>query len=65
MISISDRCVLTVFLALGLLAGTPARADAAKVLRIITWADYVPAEVVAQFRKETGIQVEVSLSSKE
>jgi spermidine/putrescine transport system substrate-binding protein len=65
MISSSDRCVLTVFLALGLLAGTPAHADAAKVLRIITWADYVPAEVVAQFRKETGIQVEVSLSNNE
>jgi spermidine/putrescine transport system substrate-binding protein len=65
MISIPDRCVLTVFLALGLLAGTPARADAAKVLRIITWADYVPAEVVAQFRKETGIQVEVTLSNNE
>lgn len=65
MISISDRCVLTVFLALGVLAGTPARADAAKVLRIITWADYVPAELVAQFRKETGIQVEVTLSNNE
>jgi spermidine/putrescine transport system substrate-binding protein len=65
MISISARCVLTLFLALGLLAGTPARADAAKVLRIITWADYVPAELVAQFRKETGIQVEVTLSNNE
>jgi spermidine/putrescine transport system substrate-binding protein len=65
MISISVRCVLTVFLALGLPAGTPARADAAKVLRIITWADYVPAELVAQFRKETGIQVEVTLSNNE
>ena len=47
MISISARCVLTVFLALGLLAVTPARADAAKVLRIITWADYVPADLIA------------------
>jgi spermidine/putrescine transport system substrate-binding protein len=65
MISISARCVVTLFLALGLLAGTPARADAAKVLRIITWADYVPAELVAQFRKETGIQVEVTLSNNE
>jgi spermidine/putrescine transport system substrate-binding protein len=54
-----------VFLALGLLAGTPARADTAKVLRIITWADYVPAELVAQFRKETGIQVDVTLSNNE
>ena len=65
MISICDRCVLSVFLALGLLAGTPAGADAAKVLRIITWADYVPAEVVTQFRKESGIQVEVTLSNNE
>ncbi|HEY8051833.1 MAG TPA: extracellular solute-binding protein [Steroidobacteraceae bacterium] len=65
MISISGRCVLTVLLVLGLVAGAPARADNAKVLRIITWADYVPAEVVAQFRKETGIQVEVTLSNNE
>ncbi|MFI4879564.1 MAG: extracellular solute-binding protein [Steroidobacterales bacterium] len=52
-------------LVLGLVAGAPARADNAKVLRIITWADYVPAEVVAQFRKETGIQVEATLSNNE
>jgi len=57
--------MLSVFLALGLLAGTEARADDAKVLRIITWADYVPAEVIAQFRKETGIQVQVTLSNNE
>jgi spermidine/putrescine transport system substrate-binding protein len=23
-------------------------------LRLITWADYVPADVVAQFKKESG-----------
>src|SRR6476620_2781223 len=34
-------------------------------LRLITWADYVPAEVVAQFKKETGIDVEVTLSNNE
>src|SRR5439155_16116678 len=34
-------------------------------LRIVTWADYVPAEVVAQFKKETGIDVEVTLSNNE
>src|SRR5439155_643701 len=45
--------------------GVQARADDAEVLRIITWADYVPAEVVAQFRKETGIQVQVTLSNNE
>ena len=34
-------------------------------LKIITWADYVPADVVAQFKKETGIDVEVTLSNNE
>ncbi|WP_411879428.1 extracellular solute-binding protein [Polaromonas sp. YR568] len=34
-------------------------------LRLITWADYVPAEVVAQFKKETGIDVELTLSNNE
>jgi spermidine/putrescine transport system substrate-binding protein len=34
-------------------------------LRIISWADYVPAEVVAEFKKETGIEVEVTLSNNE
>ena len=41
------------------------RADDAKVLRIITWSDYVPADVVALFEKETGIQVQVTLSNNE
>lgn len=34
-------------------------------LRLISWADYVPADVVAQFKKETGINVEVTLSNNE
>src|SRR6202050_4788956 len=34
-------------------------------LRIITWADYVPADLIAAFRKETGIEVEVTLSNNE
>ena len=41
-----------------------ARADAQK-LRIITWADYVPADLIAAFTKETGIEVEVTLSNNE
>ncbi|MCX7055801.1 MAG: extracellular solute-binding protein [Proteobacteria bacterium] len=53
--------LLTVLLVLAL----PARADDAKKLRIISWADYVPAEVIADFKKETGIQVEVTLSNNE
>ncbi|MGH8306083.1 MAG: extracellular solute-binding protein, partial [Steroidobacteraceae bacterium] len=73
MITISYRCVrranaatrVAALLAVGLLAATEARADDAKVLRIITWADYVPAELIAQFRKDTGIQIEVTLSNNE
>src|ERR1700728_5496881 len=41
-----------------------AQAEAQK-LRILTWADYVPADLVAAFTKETGIQVEVTLSNNE
>ncbi len=44
--------------------GGPARADSQK-LRILTWADYVPAELVAAFKKETGIDVELTLSNNE
>lgn len=40
-------------------------ADDAKRLRVITWADYVPAELIAKFKAETGIQVEVTLSNNE
>jgi len=42
-----------------------ANADDAKTLRIITWSDYIPQEIVDQFKQETGIQVEVSLSNNE
>jgi spermidine/putrescine transport system substrate-binding protein len=41
-----------------------AHADGQK-LRIITWADYVPADLIAAFTKETGIAVEVTLSNNE
>src|SRR5438552_10278452 len=34
-------------------------------LRLITWADYVPADVLAQFKKESGIDVEITLSNNE
>jgi spermidine/putrescine transport system substrate-binding protein len=45
--------------------GIATAATAQEKLRIITWSDYVPAEVVAQFKKETGIDVEVTLSNNE
>lgn len=47
------------------LAGLPGAAFAQGTLRIITWADYVPPDVAAQFTKETGIKVEVTLSNNE
>src|ERR1700720_3614271 len=40
------------------------RADSQK-LRIISWADYVPADLIAAFKKETGIDVELTLSNNE
>jgi spermidine/putrescine transport system substrate-binding protein len=34
-------------------------------LRILTWTDYVPADLAEDFRKETGITVEVMLTNNE
>jgi spermidine/putrescine transport system substrate-binding protein len=61
----SRRRRLTTLVAFAFLAAAQARADDAKVLRIITWADYVPAEVIGRFNKESGIQVQVTLSNNE
>jgi spermidine/putrescine transport system substrate-binding protein len=36
-----------------------------KTLRLLTWGGYAPKEVVEQFTKETGIQVEITLSNNE
>ena len=49
---------------LALMLVRDAHADGQK-LRILTWADYVPADLVAAFEKETGIDVEVTLSNNE
>jgi spermidine/putrescine transport system substrate-binding protein len=56
-------CIGLVLLALGLWVGE-AHADSQK-LRIISWADYVPADLIAAFKQETGIDVEVTLSNNE
>src|SRR5215210_9040757 len=40
-------------------------ASAAEKLRLLTWADYAPADIVQQFTKETGIEVELTLSNNE
>jgi spermidine/putrescine transport system substrate-binding protein len=59
------KTLLANALLLGLLVNATAVADDAKKLRLITWADYAPAEVIAQFKQETGIQVDVTLSNNE
>jgi spermidine/putrescine transport system substrate-binding protein len=46
------------------LCGAGARADNQK-LRIISWADYVPADLILAFKRETGIDVELTLSNNE
>jgi spermidine/putrescine transport system substrate-binding protein len=60
------RCArLALCAALAGVLGLPAHADDSKTLRIITWADYVPAELISKFKQETGIQVQVTLSNNE
>ena len=51
----------------GLLAGglTGSALAQSQTLRLITWGDYVPASVAEQFKKETGITVEITLSNNE
>ena len=61
-ISYTMRALLAA--ALAALAATAASAQDNK-LRLLTWSDYVPADVIAQFKKETGIDVEVTLSNNE
>ncbi len=55
---------VTVILAALALGFSDANADGQK-LRIISWADYVPLDLIAAFKKETGIDVEVTLSNNE
>ncbi len=59
---LSRKFVAAGLLALGVAASALAQDNK---LRLITWADYVPADVVAQFKKETGIDVEITLSNNE
>ncbi len=51
--------------ALCLSLAAPAVAQDNKKLRLLTWGDYAPADVVALFKKETGIDVEITLSNNE
>jgi spermidine/putrescine transport system substrate-binding protein len=59
---ISRYRFLAAAVAAAVLAGS---AEAAEKLRLLTWADYAPPDIVQQFTKETGIEVEITLSNNE
>lgn len=40
-------------------------ASSSNVLRLITWSGYAPEELIAKFKEETGIEVQVILSNNE
>lgn len=54
----------TLTASLALIAGTASVAQA-DTLRLLTWGGYAPDEVIALFEKETGHDVEVTLSNNE
>jgi spermidine/putrescine transport system substrate-binding protein len=41
------------------------QAEDSKVLKLITWTGYAPPELIAKFKEETGITVEVTFSNNE
>ena len=63
MSTMKSASMAAILIALGLLFDQ-AHADPQK-LRILSWADYVPADLIAAFTKETGVVVEVTLSNNE
>jgi len=52
-------------LATGLLTSCKKESSDNKVLRLLSWTGYAPADQVAKFKEETGITVEVTFSSNE
>lgn len=66
MIASHRRSATAVGLALlvGAVAALPGSA-AAQELRLLTWSGYAPDALVAQFKKETGIDVKVTASNNE
>ncbi|MGL6316453.1 extracellular solute-binding protein [Vibrio sp. WXL103] len=56
-----SKSVLPVVLG-GVLASASVNAE---TLRLLTWGGYAPDDVVAQFEKETGIEVKITMSNNE
>jgi spermidine/putrescine transport system substrate-binding protein len=44
---------------------TGCKKDTSKVLRLLSWEGYAPADQIAKFKAETGITVELTLSNNE
>ena len=53
------------FVAAAALALSPASVAGAETLRLLTWGKYAPDELIAKFKEETGIDVEVTVSNNE
>lgn len=60
-----NKWIISLALAGVALALTTSIAAAQTKLRLLTWADYAPADIIADFKKETGIDVEVTISNNE
>ena len=58
----SIRTIAAAVLALSLAGAASAQE---KTLRLLTWGDYAPADIVAAFEKESGYKVEITLSNNE
>ena len=56
---------LAAFAAAVALALSPISTAGAETLRLLTWGKYAPDELVAKFKEETGIDVEVTVSNNE
>ncbi len=49
-----------IFTSFAFASGEKQSSKASKVLRILTWEGYAPSELVEKFKKETGIEVQLS-----
>ncbi|MCX8501361.1 MAG: extracellular solute-binding protein [Alphaproteobacteria bacterium] len=64
--AISLRSIAAGFFGIFALAGVGfSPAAEAETLRLLTWGDYAPADLIKKFKAETGIDVEVTLSNNE
>ena len=56
---------IAALVAAAVVALSPLTAAQAETLRLLTWGKYAPDELIAKFKEETGIDVEVTVSNNE